>query len=218
VRQFVACVGAATLLVVTACSSGRDPETRRASAAVADAGCRNTGLVTEAQGGGGPGGPAIYWDEPTGGMGRSFDSVDAAAKAIPFRPLSPTRIEPCEVIVSGGPPPFLVLRFQDPKLGIFNVSQHKLQIPVANAERRQRALPRSCPRQPGCAGVYSLIRLADGRDGLLVLGRGNELATHNVSFVDRDRGIEVVIQGPPRTFDREDAVDVANAFVVAENR
>jgi hypothetical protein len=69
----------------------------------------------------------------------------------------------------------------------------------------------SCAEQE-CEGVWSLTRLSDGREALLTLGRGTELAAHNIVFIDPS-GIEVVIQGPPHTFKRSHAIAVANAFV-----
>jgi len=62
------------------------------------------------------------------------------------------------------------------------------------------------PELASCAGFKI-------RPPNLALARNTHL---HLSFVDRQRRIEVVIQGPPPTFQREDAVAVANAFVVAE--
>ena len=208
-RRFGAGATTAALLVSAGCSFGEEREQRSEPPATVE--CRETGLRTESSSEGpGPGPPAIYWDRPMGGSGMTFTSIKDAAERLPFRPLSPGTLTPCEILVSRGPPPFLVMRFQDRNLGVFHVSQHKLLVPTASAERRLRARARSCARQ-GCDGLWSLSRLRDGRAAFLALG--TEVAAHNLVFIDHDRRVEVVIQGPPRSFGREHALTVGNAFV-----
>jgi hypothetical protein len=213
VRRFGA-GAAALLLVVAGCSFGKEPKRSDAAPATEATaeGCRETGLITESRTRrSGPPGPSIKWDEPLGGTPRTFASIEDAARALRFRPIVPVGITPCEVLVSPWRPAALTLRFQDPRFGIFNVSQRKPELPVARAERVLRGMAGPCADQ-GCEGIWSLARLSDGRDALLTLGRDLELATHNIIFIDQS-GVEVVIQGPPHTFKREDAVAVANAFV-----
>jgi hypothetical protein len=204
----------ALLVTVAGCSFGEKPEQRVGPPAAEPTaqGCRATGLVTESRTRrSGPPGPSINRDEPLGGRPRTFASIEDAARALPFRPLVPVGIAPCEVLVSPWRPATLTLRFQDPQFGIFNVGQRTPEFSIARAERVLRSMAGPCVDE-GCEGVWSLTRLSDGREALLTLGRGLELATHNIVFI-HPSGIEVVIQGPPQTFQREDAIAVANAFV-----
>jgi hypothetical protein len=204
---------AALAVVVAGCA--RSGDDRRSASAIASppiAGCEETGLVTESDDpGGGPPGPSIRWDDPVGGHGRAVASIEEAATMLTFSPLLPETLRPCAVIVSAFRPRYLVLRFQHPELGVFHVSEHALQRPVRAAERGLRGRAGPCAHQ-GCEGRWSLVKLEGGREALLVTGEKTALATHNIEFIDAERAIDVVIQGPPHTFDAKTALTVANDF------
>jgi hypothetical protein len=179
------------------------------------AGCEPSGLMTEATGSAGPPPPGINWDDPwyrRGSAGTVATFAEAEAK-LTFPGLYPKTLQPCEIFV--GPLGFLGMRFQHPTYGIFKVDQISLDVPAANMERKFRALPNSCPKQPGCAPDFTAIQLVDGRDAVLVLTKpgGPGLSNHAVWFVDREANTEVVVMGPPDTFSGEYAVAVANDLV-----
>jgi hypothetical protein len=174
------------------------------------AGCDPIELVTEATGMGGPPPPGIDWNDPwhLADAGQTVETFAEAEASLPFPGLYPKTLRPCEIVTAG----FLGMRFQDPTFGVFKIDETPLQASAAKVERRNSALPKSCPKQPGCAPKFTAIRLADGRDAVLVLSRpgGPQLSNHAVWFVDHEANTEIVVMGPPNTFSGEDAIAVAN--------
>jgi hypothetical protein len=177
-------------------------------------GCEPTGLMTEATGGAGPPPPGIDWDDPWY-RGDSAGTVETFAEAeakLSFPGLYPKTLKPCEIFV--GRSGFLGMRFQHPTLGVFKIDEIPVDVPVSRLERKYRALPQSCPKQPGCAPDFTAIHLADGRDAVVVLSKGGtRLSNHAVWFGERRGNLEVVVMGPPDTFTGQDAITVANDLV-----
>jgi len=176
--------------------------------------CPTTELVTESRvRRSGPAGLSISWDGPLGAPARAVSSIDEAKELLPFTPLVSAGLgDPCEILVSRVRPHQFVQRFDHPSIGIFHVTQTPLEVTPERAERTLRGMAGPCARQ-GCEGAWSLVRLEAGRPGLLVTGKGIELAVHNLVFNDPAREIQVVIQRPPATFSGTEAIAVANAFL-----
>jgi len=161
----------------------------------------------------------IDWVAPVPG-GQNFATIDQAAPALSFRPLTAPELgAPNAVIVSPPQVPrehrFVVLRFEHPSWGTFLVQQQPLERDPAQAQASLEALAGPCAAE-GCAGTWTLAVLKDGRRALVVTGPGSEdQQTNFLTFIDEKRRLRIDLEGPPPDFTGEEAIDVANALVRA---
>lgn len=146
----------------------------------------------------------IDWDRPLSGT--NVDSSDQAGDYVSFTPLVPKGLgKPQRIMVDSASRDHagrtVALVYQHPVYGRFFVIESKSSMTQASLEGLA-----GCDHATGCVGEWTLVRLRNGANGLLITGGPT------TGIIWLSQGFMIDIMGPIDTFSVADAIRLANAM------
>jgi hypothetical protein len=113
----------------------------------------------------------------------------------------------------------LVLVYDHPELGVFYVTETKVDGPTDMRARFEAWKTDMCPDPEACPAPISFVKLVNGTDGILVVPNpGPDAPTSFIHFVPSGSEVLVDIVGPHDSFTGEEAVAAARAFLAGYER